>query len=436
MKKHFIIVLALFFCAGTIFSEIALSPNLSIAPSIESRVGFLLYETDNASWFHTERVNTDIHIHSEQPKKRCVVSMGARYLYGISDRTDINGSLHLGSVNAAFSKKFFQVRASFSALRVPHELKILSGEPRLILNDSSAIFPSLGGKIKFHLFDKEWNLDGDFLFGKANVASGDLYYLYGRPNNLLLLGGKTVINAPYGISFLSLGGRLFTDLSTDKNINAANFNISICAFYFAKEFHFPLADCFSIKPFAGYVQLSANGSTWLTPANQTYSLFPFKYVGGDFDGKIHFLSAGLSFDIKKGGFAFSLDFVYLACIKNTLSGRYAYQFKKNIFFDGSSDEAAIPFPNTAATHFFAGVMEASYRFNIHKNFIPTIKITKMIAAAILNQETDDFINGTDSSTYSTVSDPQITISDSGPSTAEIIKRALLSGTSVAIKIEF
>ena len=435
MKYRLIVVLALFLNAGTIFSEIALGPDLSLAPSIESRAGFLLYETDNASWFHTERLSTGLSICSNQPKKRCDISLGARCLNANSDRTDFNGALHFGLVDAAFSKSFFEVRARFGAFKIPRALKILSGEPRFSLNDSGGLFASTGGTIKFHLFDKEWKAGADFVFAKANVASGDLYYFYGRPDNFLLFGGKAEFEAPFGISFFALGGALSADLTTNDDIGVGNLAASLCALYLAKKFQLPVADCFYIKPFAGYVRLSANGSAWLTPANQTYPLFPFKYAGGDFDSQMHFLSAGFSFDVKKGGFEFSLDFVYLACVKSEFSGKYAYKFKNNLFFDGNSGADAIFFPDTAGSHLFAGIMEASYRFNIHKHFIPTIKLTKVIAAAILNDETIDFINGAFSS-YSTVSGPSSPSSSSGPSTTEIIARALLSGTSLAVKIEF
>ena len=261
-----------------------------------------------------------------------------------------------------------------------------------------------------------------------------MYYFYGRPDNFILAGGKTTITAPYGISFFSLAGNLSADLDTDTDIDVGNLKNSLCAFYLAKEFQIEVADYFSIKPFVGYAFFSSNGSILLTPANQTYSLFPFKHVGGDYDVQMHFLSTGFSLGIKKGGFSFSFDFLYLVCIQNNNSGKYSYQFKKNLFFDGSSGKDDIHFPNMAGSHIFAGVMEASYRFNTLRHFVPTIKITKIIVAAILSPEAIDFLSEA-SSSYSTVSDSSPTNSED-PSFSEIIKRALLSGTSIAIKIEF
>ena len=438
MKKRLFTVLALFLCAGTAFSQIALGSALALSPSIESRAGFLLYESDNASWFHTERFDASLAINSENPKKRRAFSIGGRYLYANSDRADLNGALRLGYADTAFESGFFKVRAGGGAFAIPDELKILSGTPRFSVADSSGLFAWTGGKADFRLFEKDWNISADFLFGKANVASGDMYYFYGRPDNFLLFGGKASVAAPFGISFFALAGGLFVDVNTSEDASVGSLSASLCAFYLAKEFELPLADGFSIKPFAGYARLRANGSGWLTSATQTYSFFPYRYVGGGFDEEAHFVSAGTSFFVKKGGFKFTLDFVYLFCFQNNYSGSYAYQYKKSIFFNGSSDTGSLDMPDVAGSHLFAGIMEASYRFKVHKHFVPTIKLTKMIAAAILSQDTLDFLDGA-SSSYSTVSVPPSSpaaSSSGGSSTMETIKSALLSGTSVSVKIEF
>ncbi len=408
MNKRLSFVLAILFFARTFFSEIPLAPNLSLSPSIESSAGFLIYETGNESWFHTEKFNAKLNILSDKKEEQSAVSMEARYLYEKSDRTDFNGKLHFGSAKFAFEKDFLKIRAGGGIFGIPKNFCILNEKPRFILNDSRGFFSTTGGNIKCNFFDNDWNIYAEFVFGRANVASGDMYYFYGRADDFLLFGGKAAINAPFGISFFTLAGNLEFNLKTD-----------------------------TIKPFAGYAQLSANGSAWLTSVNQTYFLFPFKYAGGNFDGKIHFISAGLSFDIKKGGFAFSLDFIYLASIKNSISGIYEYQFKKSVFFDGSSDIGGIQFPDTAGSHIFAGIMEASYKFNLHKNFVPTIKISKIFAAAILNEETKNFMNGKSSYTTATVPSSQpYANSDNSSSIMEMIKSALLSGTYVSIKIDF
>ena len=82
-------------------------------------------------------------------------------------------------------------------------------------------------------------------------------------------------------------------------------------------------------------------------------------------------------------------------------------------------------------------MEASYKFNLHKNFVPTIKISKIFAAAILNEETKNFMNGKSTYTTATVPSSQpYANSDNSSSIMEMIKSTLLSGTYVSIKIDF
>lgn len=435
MKKRLLAVLALLFSVGTAFSEINLAPKLSLCSSIESQFGFLLYETNNSSWFHTEKLDAELFVNSDYPQERHSISLGAQYLYGKSDRTDFNANLHFGSINTIFSKDVYQVKLGFSAFSVPNSIQILNGKPRFILKDSNGIFGVIGGKVKMYLFEKEWSVSADFLFGNANVASGDMYYFYGKPNNFVLFGGKSIITAPYEISLFLMGGALSIDLDTNENTKLGNIDASIFALFLAKEIQFQLADFFSIMPFVGYAHLYANGSAKLTSANQTYSLFPFKYIGGCFDEEMHFLSAGTSFIIRKGGFNFSLNFLYLFCVKNNNSGSYSYQYKKNLFFDGSSDAGELFLPDAAGSHIFAGILEASYKFSVHKHFMPTIKITKIIAAAILSPETFDFINGAFSS-YSNVSGPSSENFNTSPSTGEIVKRALLSGTCISVRIDF
>ena len=435
MRKSILIVLALLLNARTIFSEIILTPDMSLSSSIESRFGFLLYETDNNSYFHSGHFNADLLVHSKKPQDQCNILVDVRYLYGNSDRSDFDGTLHFGSINTAFSKKSFQIRMGFGTFKFPETTQILSEKPCFKFNNIDGYFLTIGGMFRFNFNDKDWKVSADLLFGKADIANGDMYYFYGRPDNFVLFAGKTTVTGPYGISIISFGGNLSESITTNERISVGNDEISIFAFYLSKKIQFSLADYFSIIPFAGYVYLSSTGTVLLTTANQTYSLFPFKYVGGNYDIQMHFLSTGISFSVRKGGFNFKFDFFYLVCIENKASGRYSYKFKKNILFDGESGDDKILFPNTVGTHIFAGMIEASYSFNTLKHIVPTVKITKVIAAAILTKETTDFLNGV-SSSHSTVSETSASSSDNDLPASELIKRALLSGTSVAIKIEF
>ena len=366
--------------------------------------------------------------------KNTMLSVGGRYLYGKSNRSECNGVMHFGSGDISFTRDFYQVRAGFGAFTFLDEVQILRGKPRFFLYDSHGIFATAGGELNFSLFDQEWKISTDLFFGHGRVENGDMYYFYGRPDNFFIFGGRANLSAPYGFSLFTLGGNLSLDMSTQTNTIVGDCNATLAAFFLAKEFLLPVADTFSIIPFAGYVYLSAYGKTWLSSENQTYALFPYKFVGGHFDEDIHFFSVGNSLAIKKGGCNFSVDFLYLFCFRNTASGEYAYQFKKNLFYDGSAENGNLPLPDTAGIHIFAGNIEISYRFAVHKHLTPTIRLSKMIAAAILNQATTDFLH-TAFSSYSTVTSSAASDSSADEShTAETIKKALLSGTSLSIKI--
>ena len=429
MKKCFLIVPVFVFCAGTIFSEIALSPAILLSPSIDSRFGFLLYEKDASSWFHTERLDAVL----KTPVGS--FSLGGRYLYGDSPHALCSGSLHAGSVDFAFSRNFYTVRAGGGAFSFPDTIQVISREATFKVQDFDGLFATLGGTIDFCLCNEEWSVTTDILFGKAGIKSGDMYYFYGNPDHFFLFGGKTTLSMPYGFTLFGFGGVFSADLHTDKNQTVGKLDAGIASAFAAKTFLFPLLDVFSVKPFVGYVYLSVAGDTMLTSASQTYALFPYKYIGGEFTEGIHFLSVGNSFALNKGGFAFSLDFLWLFCFKNTTSGTYLYQFKKNIFFDGSSDSGNLPLPDTTGIHIFAGIAEVSYKLVVHKHFSPTVRLTKMIAATILNQKTSDFLH-TAFSSYSTVSSPTPDDSSNASSFGtEMLKRILLSGTSVSVKIE-
>ncbi len=430
MKRCFLIVPVLFVCAGTIFSEITFSPDISLSPSLDSRFGFLLYENDNLSWFHTERLDATLKARDN------TFSLGGRYLYGKSPHALCNGNMHAGSADFTFSRDFYTVRAGFGAFTFPDAIQVLKGKPKFSLKDSGGFFATTGGTLDFSLFGKEWSIAADFLFSKANVESGDMYYFYGNPDSLFLFGGKSSLFMPYGFELFGFGGYFSTELNTSKKTTVGNLYAHMISFFVAKSFSVSLLDSFSVKPYVGYVYLSATGDTMLTSKNQTYSLFPYKYIGGEFDEGMHFISLGNSFALKKGGFDFSLDFLWLFCVKNTASGTYTYLFKENLFFDGSSDSGNLPLPDTGGIHIFAGIAEVSYRFSVHKHFVPTLRLTKMIAAAILNKETTDFLHSA-FSTYSTVSTPSSgSSSDDSSFDTEMLKKALLSGTSISLKIEF
>ena len=426
MKKCFLTVPALFFLAGTVFSEISLSPGLSLSAAIDSRTGLLFYEKGGSSGFLMETMDADL------KTKDCCLSLGGRYLYGKSPHNVLKGSLSAADLKLSFSKDFYTLRAGGGSFSLPGALKILGGKPRFNLDDTVGFFLTMGATADFYFLDERWSLAADGLFGKAGAESGDMYYFYGKPDKALLLGGRAKLSSPLGFELLGFGGCLGADLETDKAVTIGKSDARLGSLFLAKTFSFPCLDLFSLKPFAGYAYLSLSGNALLTAESQTYALFPYRRVGGDFSEEAHFISLGSSLDIKKGGFGFSLDFLWLFCVKCRSLCSYEYMFKKNIFFDGSSDSGSISLPDLAGLHIFAGMAEASYTFSSCKHLSPTLRLTKMLAAAVINQETRDFFSSAFSS-YSTVTSPSPENS-SGKASPDTLKRALLSGTSLSLKI--
>lgn len=427
MKKVLFAALILLSLIRAAFSEIKFSPDFSISPSIDSRFGYLFYTPSSSSYFHTERLEVDTKTKVGEFK------IGGCYIYGNSDRAMLNGKLEYGSADFEFKRNFYAVRYSFSSFSFPGELKIFDEIPRFSLNDGCGKFMSFGGDINFSLFDTDLKFSTDFIFGKANVQKGDLYYFYGKPDNLVLFGGKTQLKLPYGFEFFTLGGKLTFDIDTNEGINVGESKLQLLSAFLAKEFYLPVRDEFMIKPFLGYAYLSLNGNAYLTSSTQKYLLFPYKFAGGNIDEKFNFVSLGNSLEFKRGGLCFTLDLIYFYCMKNYASGDYAYKYKKSIFFDGSSDNGPLNLPDATGMHVFAGITEISYKFNIHKNFIPTLRLTKMVAATILNQSTKDFLNAAFSS-YSTVGSASESLASAEDN--DTLKKALLSGTSISLRIDF
>ena len=97
MKKCFLTVPALFFLAGTFFSEISLSPGLSLSAAIDSRTGLLFYEKGGSSGFLMETMDADL------KTKDCCLSLGGRYLYGKSPHSVLKGSGLTDDVHSTFS---------------------------------------------------------------------------------------------------------------------------------------------------------------------------------------------------------------------------------------------------------------------------------------------------------------------------------------------
>lgn len=429
-KRLFLAVLMLIIFMGAAFSEIKASQDLSFSPYIDSRVGFLLFDEGNSSYFHTESVGVNLktdHGH---------VKIDGSYLKGKSENNELLGNLSFASVNFEISRKFYTVRTCFSSFSVPDELKILGGKPRFSLKNGNGNSVNLGTDLDFYIFENDFRLSANLILGNASFEEGDLYYFYGKPDDFSFLGGKIKFSLPLGFDILTFGGNLHCNIDTNSEEKVGNSTLSLNAIFLAKEFLFDFADKFSIKPFLGFSSLSFSGTTLVTSENQRYFLFPYKFIGGSIDEDFRFLSLGNSFEFKKGGFQFYIDFIYFFCFQNSASGNYSYKYKKNIFFDGSSNSEELDLPNVAGTHIFAGIAEASYKFSVHKNFSPTLKLTKMLATVILNDETKDFFDTTFSS-YSTVSNPSNTHANEDSSeTWQNFKRALLSGTSISLRIDF
>lgn len=428
MKRLVPLVLAFFSLAGVAFAEITLSPELSVSPSVDFRIGFLLYSPGEAMWYHTERAE------AIAATKLGTVSVGGRYLYGKSGRESFDGKLRYGSADFEFSRDFYAVRFGFGAFSVPNELTVLSGKPRFVLENGDGFFVSFGGDADFSLFGADWSVSADALFSRADFGRGDMYYFYGRPDNFSLFGGKAHLSAPLGFELSTLGGFLSFDISTNENLPIGEAKASLASFFLAKRVELPFGDFFSVKPFAGYAYLCASGEGQTTSQNQTYSFFPYKYAGGSIDENMHFLSGGTSLDFQKGGFSFSLDFIYLFCFKNVASADYDYQYKKSIFFDGSSGAGELDLPDAVGCHVFAGNADVSYRFSAHKQVAPTVRLSKMLAAVLLNKSVKDYFSSKDSS-YSTVSESSKSDSMRSIFSAKNVKKALLSGTSISVKLE-
>ena len=423
MQKLFFAVPAFILFAGTIFSETTFSP------SLDFRSGILMYEAGRSSFFHTARFDADF------DSEEIAYSLGARYLYGKFPHSVFCGNVHAGSVDFSFTRDFYSVRAGGGAFSFPDEVRVLNGKPHFILSGLSGFGVTLGGTVDFFILKKKFKLDADFFWGKSNVDSGDMYYFYGKPTEAILWGGKTMVSIPHDFELFFIGGSFSMDLDTAKNISVGEFGASVCALLVARKFELSCLDAFSIKPFFGYAYFSAFGDASLTSESQTYSFFPYKHVGGNFEGNLHFISAGNFLEFKKNGWGFSFNLIWLFCFGNSIFGEYSYQFKKNLFFDGSSDGGNLPLPDASGTHLFAGKMEVSYKFLVGKNFSPTVRVTKTVGAVVLNREVKDFL-ATASSSYSTVSSSSADSSTDSSSTSEILKKALLSGTSISLKINF
>lgn len=430
MKRLPFAALIFFLVMGAVFSEIKFSPDTVVSPSVEARLGYLFYSPENSSYFRTERIELDVKTKNGEFK------VGGRHLYGNSDRSKVNGQLEYGSADFEFSQDSFVLRTGFSSFSFPDELKIFDEKPRFSIAEESGNALFFGGDLNFLLFDEDWKLSSDWLFGNANAQSGDLYYFYGKPDNFFLFGNKTRIQMPLDFELFLLGGAIDFDIDTNEQIKVGDANLRLISAFVAKKFFLPFGDDFTFKPFLGYAWLSVSSGAFLTSATQQYMLFPYKAAGGNIDERFYFISLGNSLEFQKAGFIFSLDFIYLFCMKNSASGNFAYKYKKTAFFDGSSDSGDLDLPDAAGMHVFAGIMEASYKFVGHKNFSPKLCLTKMIAAAILNASTKDFLN-TSFSSYSTISPPSESVGVNAENNdGETLKKALLSGTSISLRIDF
>ncbi len=426
-KRVFFAVFILIIFVKAVFSETSDSQNLSFSPYIDSRFGLLLYTEESSSWYRTGKAGINLQTQTEQ------LTIEGQYLKGKSRHENFFTDIDFGSIHFEYFQNPFRIKSTFSSFSIPDDLKIGDGKPSFKVSVGSGNSLNFGIDFDFSLFNKDWEFGVDCLSLTAGFQEGDLYYFYGKPDDFSFLGGKSKLSLPFGLDFFSIDGKLSGNMKTNSEEKIGDFDTSLLSFFLAKEFVFQIGDKFSTKPFIGYANLSFSGNVMVTSENQRYFLFPYKFIGGSIDETFHLLSAGNSFEFKKHGFSLLIDCVYFYCLQNSASGEYSYKYKKNILFDGSSAREKIDLPNAAGTHIFAGNIDISYKFSIDKHFSPTLRISKIIATAILNEETEDFFS------TSSASDTSI----SGASTEgnnnftwNKLKEALLSGTSISLRIDF
>lgn len=411
----------LFALSFLIFSTFAIYGEVSFSPSVFSRIGYLLYSKDSSSRYFYGGVDCDVE--SDFGK----FNVEGVFLNGKSDRKQFNGNLDFGSVFVGFENNRFSANSRISSFNFPDELKILDGKPSFKIFDSKGFLWNFGGR---YAINSDFCLKANFLLANANSNSGDLYFFYGKPDELFLFGGKISIEIPLDFEIHSIFGKMDFELQTNESINIGDLDSNLISLFLSKKFCFNIGSESHTKIYLGYMHLDLLGNCFVSNNTQTYALFPYKYAEGNISETLHFLSMGNSFYYRKRNFNIGFDFFYFLCTKNDFNGEYKYQYKKSLFFDGSSGGKKLSLPNVEFCHIFAGDFNISYKFEIAKHFQPTLEFNKVIAGGILNNDTKKFLNSTFSSKSTISSD-----SNSNSIFNDIMK-ILLAGSSIYLKVKF
>lgn len=398
---------------------------------------------------------------SENQKERNFLVASGGFLTAKPDLSQLTLDFYSGWGGAGISTEKLELSVGSFGANLPGETKILNKKPRFTLKDGK--FSGVFSSASYH-FKEDFSISLSMIAANGGFDWGDLYYFYGHPQKSKIYGGKILLEFPFKIDVFAIGGSVEFKLkadNTDAAANLGNAGANLGIFGVKKRFlgekkernwwrnlqktrplnHHTL-DVGALFAYADYF-----GSLSATPETQTYFFFPYKKIYAHANGEIFAAGGGLSYKYSRASFEGLANAFYIHCFSNPSSANYYYHYKKNLFFDGSSESSNYELADLKNCGFFAGQISLSYDFKnlLHlKKTRPVLKLSRIFAIPVLTDELRGKINKTSSSSASSATSASSSgfissSSDGGLSVSKSLDRLktiFLSGTVLSLKIEF
>lgn len=351
-----------------------------------------------------------------------------------------------GKVQVGNSKLDFSVGAF--GVNLPGETKILNKKPRFTLEDGQ--FAGVLSSATFH-FSQNFGVSFSALAANGGFDWGDLYYFYGHPKKTDIYAEKIDFELPFKIDIFALGASIEFKIAADNteiDANLGHAGANLAVFGAKKRFlgekeknHWWLASSqkqsqsrHTLDALAIFAYADFFGSVNATSETQDYFFFPYEKVRGKADGNLFAAGGGFSYKYSRASFEAEIDAAYLHCFSNPSSADYSYQYKKNLFFDGSSDSSDFDIIDFSSCGIFAGKVSLSYNFQklFHlKKTRPELSFSRIFALPVLTDSARSSLHFSSKSSSSSSSSKL-----SSSKGLNKLKTVLLAGTLISFKIEY
>lgn len=376
----------------------------------KARSGSLLIDQNGSSFDYTSELDLSCNNYS----------INAGY-YGASFNLDyINASLNNAFVTAGFTgpRWNFSLGGAFGS--IPGESRLVFDAFKTRMNDISY---NCGYSAFSFDFTDDIGADLGFFIGNQKSEEGDLYFFFGHLDSPVFGGLQLNLSLPYDFyfssSYIGAQAQIFSQIENkiaDGSADLLDFSAGKIWTFAAKH---------QLDTRLAFAACNARGFLTITGRDQSEMLYPYSYAHAQGNLSMDFISLAVAYQYNAGRINLSINSGIFINVYSYFNYSYQGQYKTNLFFDGSKEEAADTFSFARADSFAAFDAKVNYSASFRHSLKADFFITKKLILPLLSSKTAALFTA-----------PSNDSSSSTSATSRYLKLFLLSGLSLGLTLEF